>query len=202
MNHLAHAYLSFNQPEIIVGNLISDFVKGRKKFDYPAGIRHGIALHRIIDTFIDTHETTRKAKEIFRPHYRLYSGAIVDVIYDHFLATDPHEFSDGSLLDFSTSIYDSLEQRSNWFPPGFAMVFPYMKRQNWLYGYRSREGIANALKGLAHRAAYMDESVVAFRLFEEHYQLLRDCYRQFWVEGKSYAHRQYQILVQTTPLSG
>lgn len=35
MNYLAHAYLSFNDPEILVGNLISDFVKGKKKFDYP-----------------------------------------------------------------------------------------------------------------------------------------------------------------------
>ncbi len=35
MNYLAHAYLSFNDPEILVGNMISDFVKGKKKFDYP-----------------------------------------------------------------------------------------------------------------------------------------------------------------------
>jgi acyl carrier protein phosphodiesterase len=35
MNYLAHAYLSFNDPEILVGNMISDFVKGKKKFDSP-----------------------------------------------------------------------------------------------------------------------------------------------------------------------
>jgi hypothetical protein len=29
MNYLAHAYLSFNEPDILVGNLISDFVKGK-----------------------------------------------------------------------------------------------------------------------------------------------------------------------------
>ena len=33
MNYLAHAYLSFNDPEILVGNMISDFVKGKKKAD-------------------------------------------------------------------------------------------------------------------------------------------------------------------------
>jgi acyl carrier protein phosphodiesterase len=39
MNYLAHAYLSFNQPEILVGNMISDFVKGKKKFDFAPGIQ-------------------------------------------------------------------------------------------------------------------------------------------------------------------
>jgi acyl carrier protein phosphodiesterase len=93
--------LSFNDPEILVGNLISDFVKGKKKFDFPAGHPDGIALHRAIDTFTDTHEATKKAKEFFRPHYRLYAGALVDVIFDHFLAVDETEFTDSSLHDFS-----------------------------------------------------------------------------------------------------
>jgi acyl carrier protein phosphodiesterase len=29
MNYLAHAVLSFQQPDILTGNMISDFVKGR-----------------------------------------------------------------------------------------------------------------------------------------------------------------------------
>ena len=97
MNYLAHAYLSFNHPEILVGNIISDFVKGKKKFDYPEGIQKGIHLHRLIDAYTDTHPATARAKEIFRPHYRLYSGAVMDVLYDHFLAIDPGEF-DGAVI--------------------------------------------------------------------------------------------------------
>ena len=62
MNYLAHAYLSFNIPEILVGNLISDFVKGKRKLDYPPGIRTGITLHRAIDTFTDTHPAIRDVK--------------------------------------------------------------------------------------------------------------------------------------------
>jgi acyl carrier protein phosphodiesterase len=34
MNYLAHAYLSFNEPGILTGNMISDFVKGKRKYDY------------------------------------------------------------------------------------------------------------------------------------------------------------------------
>src|SRR3982750_1233909 len=97
MNFLAHAYLSFNDPQILAGNMISDFVKGRDKFSFSGKIQQGIALHREIDQFTDVHPATQKAKSIFRPSYRLYSGAIMDVLYDHFLANDASVFDDDSL---------------------------------------------------------------------------------------------------------
>ena len=53
MNYLAHAFLSFQQPDILVGNMISDFVKGKSKFTYTPGIQKGIMLHRAIDQFTD-----------------------------------------------------------------------------------------------------------------------------------------------------
>jgi acyl carrier protein phosphodiesterase len=94
VNYLAHAYLSFGVPEIVVGNLISDFIKGRKKLEYPIRIQSGISLHRSIDSFTDGHPVTRQAKSYFRAVYGLYSGALTDVVHDHFLANDPMAFSD------------------------------------------------------------------------------------------------------------
>ncbi len=85
MNYLAHAYLSFNEPEILVGNMISDFVKGKKQFDFAETIHKGIVLHRSIDAFTDEHEITKQAKEIFKPAVGLYAGAFVDVVMIIFL---------------------------------------------------------------------------------------------------------------------
>ena len=48
MNLLAHAYLSFNNPPVLVGNMISDYVKGKKKFLYDPAIQKGIELHRVV----------------------------------------------------------------------------------------------------------------------------------------------------------
>src|SRR5262250_3396363 len=110
MNYLAHAYLSFNDDQTLVGNMVSDFVKGKKKFDFTEGIQKGITLHRAIDTFTDSHEATKLAKEIFRPSYRLYSGAFVDVAYDHFLATDLNEFTDQTLEEFSANVYRIVDR--------------------------------------------------------------------------------------------
>ncbi|MBL0132444.1 MAG: DUF479 domain-containing protein [Chitinophagaceae bacterium] len=194
MNYLAHAYLSFGHPELLTGNMISDFVKGKKKFTYPPSIQQGIMLHRAIDTLTDTHEATREAKEIFRPHYRLYSGAFVDVVYDHFLATDSTEFSEQSLLDFSEQVYASLDKQVEWLPERFAGMFPFMKEHNWLFHYRTRWGTGKSLGGVVRRAAYLTESETAFQLFEEHYQLLGDCYRHFWASVKPFARNQFEML--------
>jgi acyl carrier protein phosphodiesterase len=196
INYLAHAYLSFGHPEILAGNMISDFVKGKKKFDYPAGVQQGIVLHRAIDAFTDGHEATREAKAIFRPDYRLYSGAFVDVVYDHFLANDPAEFTDASLLAFSRSVYDMLEKQSPWFPDKFAMMFPYMQEHNWLYHYRERWGIERSLNGVVRRSTYLTESKIAFRLFEQHYQVLEDCFRHFWAFAKPFARQEFELLQQ------
>jgi acyl carrier protein phosphodiesterase len=92
MNYLAHARLSFDQPDILVGNMISDFVKGKKRFDYSEPVQKGITLHRAIDTFTDEHEATKEAKKFFKPVVGLYAGAFMDIVYDHFLATDENEF--------------------------------------------------------------------------------------------------------------
>src|SRR5437868_2883707 len=102
MNFLAHAWLSFHQPEILVGNMISDFIKGKKRFDYIEAVQKGIMLHRNIDTFTDEHEATKQAKQFFKPAVGLYAGAFIDVAYDHFLANDTNEFSnENDLRDFS-----------------------------------------------------------------------------------------------------
>jgi acyl carrier protein phosphodiesterase len=191
MNFLAHAYLSFGHSDVLTGNMISDFVKGKTKFDYAADIQKGIMLHRAIDTFTDAHEVTKKAMEIFRPHYRLYSGAIIDVVYDHFLASDKSTFKEDELLHFSQHVYKTLEEKSSQLPLHFTHVLTYMKAENWLWNYRTTEGLEKSLKGLVRRAAYIHESDTAIRLFHQHYNLLQSHYAEFMADVKLFAKQQF-----------
>ena len=119
MNYLAHAYLSFNRPDVLVGNMISDFVKGKKKYDYAPDILSGIDLHRAIDDFTDMHPVTKSARQIFQPDYGLYSGAFMDVAYDYFIANDKQLFEPGSLETFCQDVYDTLDNYTSIFPPRF-----------------------------------------------------------------------------------
>lgn len=200
MNYLAHAYLSFGLPDVVLGNLISDFVKGKQQFDYPAPIRIGITLHRAIDSFTDSHPATKRAKTCFRPDYGLYSGALTDVAYDHFLANDPLIFpSPADLTAFAGHTYDQLASRSNGFPDRFKRLFPFMRDQDWLSGYRSNQGIFASFGGLARRATYMPPPERACELFVVHYQHLKDCYTGFFPELKQFAAETLGQLSSNNP---
>jgi len=190
MNFLAHAYLSFGHNGILTGNLISDFVKGKAQFTYPERIQEGIRLHRAIDTFTDTHPATKKAANFFKTPYRLYSGPIIDILYDHFLATDAAIFPGDTLLPFSQQVYQTLEADAALLPPHFARVFFYMKTDNWLWNYRTHAGIRRSLQGLVRRATYLAESETAYTLFLQHYAELNACYTEFITDVKAFAKQQ------------
>ncbi len=195
MNYLAHAFLSFNDPDILTGNMISDFVKGKTKFQYPLSIQNGIGLHRQIDNFTDFHPATARAKEFFRPQYRLYSGAFIDIVYDHFLAIDCSQFKDDDeLKQFTHHTYRLLDNKTSYFPRRFRMMYPYMKDENWLYNYRLKEGIRKSFGGLVRRAAYLEESDIAFDVFNTHYDELQNCYNEFFPQLKSYVSERLRTL--------
>ncbi|MGJ7032770.1 ACP phosphodiesterase [Niabella hirudinis] len=194
MNFLAHAYLSFGHEGVLVGNMISDFVKGNRQLDYPPAIRTGIRLHREIDTFTDAHPVTLAAKQVFRKDYRLYSGAFMDVVYDYFLANDAAEFPPGSLQFFAQHTYETLDRYFEQLPEHFRQMFYYMKQQNWLYHYSEPSGIYKSFAGLVRRARYLDDSRPAEKLFEDNIKLLEEHYRLFWADLKPFAAAQLKRL--------
>jgi acyl carrier protein phosphodiesterase len=195
MNYLAHAYLSFDQPEILVGNMISDFVKGKRKFDYDQQIQRGIMLHRIIDQFTDTHPAPRRAKLFFSPDYRLYSGAFVDVVYDHFLATDPARWTGSDLKVFSMSVYEKLSPFQSVFPEKFNRLFTHMRAEDWLFNYQYTQNIKSSFAGLVRRALYIKDYHTAFNIFEMHYDELKSCYLEFFPSVREFTMEKISDLL-------
>ena len=194
MNYLGHAYLSFDSPQILVGNMISDMVKGRSRFGYTANIQCGITLHRDIDQYTDSHPSIKEAKEYFRDEYRLYSAPIVDIIFDHYLAADNNIFPGNSLQLFASSVYNILEDHSVHLPYRFSVMLPYMKQQNWLYNYRTINGISNSLAGLVRRSAYMTNHQPAIEILSNNYQQIQIHYNSFIADVKSFAKNRFEEL--------
>ena len=79
MNFLAHTYLSGYNEEIVVGNFMGDYVKGRNYVHLPELVRKGILIHRDIDTFTDAHPITRRSRLRLVERYHKYAGVIVDI---------------------------------------------------------------------------------------------------------------------------
>ncbi len=192
MNYLAHAVLSFNDAEVLAGNMISDFVKGKKRYDFPNGIQRGIQLHRDIDQFTDEHAEVKKAREFFRPVYRLYAGAFTDVVFDHFLAVQLHEQT--NLKQLTASYYEQLDTQAHHFPAVFSNMYPHMKTHDWLYHYHLLPGIEKSFGGLMRRATYITETGSAFTLLNRHYHELGAHFTTFWPQLEAFAADRFNEL--------
>jgi len=195
MNYLAHAYLSFQQPGILVGNMISDFVKGKKKLDYPADVQKGIMLHRMIDGFTDDHEITKAAKLVFKPMVGLYAGAFIDVVYDHFLAKDTQQFLPAGLATFAAGIYSQLYSYTGILPAQFTAMLPYMSSQDWLYNYSTIDGIEKSFGGVVRRAAYLNSSAMVFKAFIDNYNSMQQYYDAFFPDVKAFVRHELDKLL-------
>jgi acyl carrier protein phosphodiesterase len=170
MNFLAHAYLSFNDPEVLTGNMMADAVKGKEAENFPAGITKGILLHRAIDAFTDQHELVRETRKIFNPAIRHYALVISDVIYDHFLGANWNKYSNESLFDFSIRSYSDI----------FARIFPFMKEDNWFAMYATRPGIYQTIERLSYRSKAFVWGKETIRIFEDNYTELENHFLEFF----------------------
>jgi len=162
MNFLAHLFLSGNDAEIKVGNFIGDFVKGKNLEErFGKQIAKGISLHREIDWFTDRHLVVKQSKDRLRTKYHHYSGVIVDVFYDHFLAKNFDRYSKTILPDFADECYNTIQRHDSILPEEVKYMMPYMINGNWLANYAKIEGIHRALSGMSRRTKFeskMDEA--------------------------------------------
>ncbi len=182
MNYLAHLYLAGEDHELIIGNFIADAVKGKQIETFSEGIRQGIVQHRQIDMFTDAHPIIERGKEALRPKFRKFSGVVMDVFGDHFLATNWETYSKVSLKDFSESTYDLLHQYKDKFPEKCRYTLHYMSMQDWLYNYQHIEGVKRALSRLARRSVFPSGMENAHRELDRHYLFYHNIFNEFLPE--------------------
>lgn len=182
MNFLAHAYLSGNDENIIVGNFIADHVKGKAINNYPVEILNGIKLHRRIDAFTDSHPIVRESAGRLKDHYGRFSGVIVDMFYDHFLARNWNEYSHVPIKKFTSSIYRIMMKQLIILPPKTRRILPFMMADDWLAGYANLEGLNMALSGMSRRTKFNSGMEHAVGALKKDYSLFKDEFSAFFVE--------------------
>ena len=173
MNFLAHIYLSGDSDLIKIGNFMADGVRGNKHLELQSEIQKGIILHRSIDTFTDAHPIFRKSTKRLHANYHHFSGVIVDVFYDHFLAKNWSLYSDEKLEEYVANFYYSLAIHNDLLTEKAQMMKPYMIQQNWLLSYQTIDGIEKILSQMDNRIkreSNMRFSVQELRLFYKEFE--------------------------------
>ncbi len=154
MNFLAHIYLSGDNDLMKIGNFMADGIHGKNFDAFPLEIQKGIVLHRSIDTFTDAHPIFRQSTKRLHANYHHYSGIIVDIFYDHFLAKNWSTYSDEKLENYSERFYQSLRDKYDLLTLKTKNMPPYMIDHNWLLSYQTIENIENVLARMDNRMKY------------------------------------------------
>ena len=193
MNFLAHIYLSGDSRELLIGNFIGDYIKGKEYKKYPLPIQEGILLHRKIDYFTDTHIVTKNAKKLVRERYGLYSGIVIDIFYDHFLSANWDQYSDMPLRTYVRNRYRILDSGFSMFPVGVKTWFPYFIKSNWLEAYTSFHGLVMVFKRMSYRTSLPDHSEYAVEQLQENYDLMSSYFDEFFYDLRTYINKEYKV---------
>lgn len=185
MNFLFHLFLSGNAPDILTGNFMGDFVKGRVGDHYPPTLKGGIVLHRRIDSFAQQDPLFRRSRERIAPGYGLWRGVLVDLFYDHFLSVSWEEWSPEPLDAYLVRAREMVEQRSGWLPERLGGLVPVIFEE-LLPSYRETDGIGRALERMARRVKRANPLAGGGEELVRHYAGLRDDFHSFMPEIRAF----------------
>lgn len=176
---MAHIYLAGNDDGLIIGNFIADMVKGKDYQNYPEDIQKGILLHRQIDTFTDNHPVWRKTKRRILEEQGKYSGVVVDLYYDHFLAKEWQRFSKEKLEAFVCRNYRLIIKNYRILPNRARFILPFMVRQNWLVNYANLEPLSLIFDRMDRRTAYRSGMKTSVATLQKYYPEIKNDFYKF-----------------------
>lgn len=194
MNFLAHIYLSGGNEAITIGNFIADGIKGKKYLNYPPGIQKGILLHREIDSYTDRHSIVRQSTARLHANYSHYSGVIVDILYDHFLAKNWNAYHPRPLDLFVEDFYELLRKNFQILPARIQRMMPYMIADNWLLSYATVAGISTILMQMNVRTKRISKMNFAVMELETYYREFEAEFTSFFPELIQFSEKKLKML--------
>ena len=153
MNYLAHCYFSEASQKSLLGNLMGDFVKGKAQVYHDPEISQGIALHRA--KYTDSHPVVKRSKSRITVIRRRFSGIMVDVFYDHFLARNWVMYSDADFENQVSNWYRQLNLAMAINPPDRLLtVIKLMSAEDWLGSYINTDAISKTIDRISRRIRF------------------------------------------------
>ena len=189
MNFLAHLFLSGEINHLMIGNFIGDYVKGRQLERYIPEIQQGIKLHRKIDAFTDSHKIVKESTARFKPCYQRYASVVIDVIYDHYLATLWQDYSDVSLTKYVDEVHSYLLRHYFSLPNRVKGFLPFLIKSRRLENYQHLSGIEKSLAIMSNYTSLPAKSECAIKVLEQDYDELKEEFTLFF--------KDVQDMVQT-----
>ena len=194
MVFLAHVYLSGENDHIKIGNFMADGIHGKNFDEFPIDVQKGIRLHREIDSYTDFHPIFRQSKHRLHERYGHYSGVIMDIFYDHFLAKNFSKYSNIPLKKFSEDFYQVLEENFEILTPKFQKILPVLKQENWMLLYSTIEGLKHILYMMDRRTKLRSRMQFSIEELLFFYDEFETEFKFFFAEMEEFVAEKLAIL--------
>jgi acyl carrier protein phosphodiesterase len=147
-------YLSCNDPDLMAGNYVADFVTNAQINTFPEPVKKGVLLHRAIDSFTDNHPAIQSCNARLRPTQKKYAPVVTDIMMDYMLSIHWDRFHPQSLNDFVGNIYTALENYLPVYPEKVRILLPRMIQDDFLLSCSNEIRLERTLLFLSQRAGF------------------------------------------------
>ncbi len=194
MNYLAHIYLSGENELLTIGNFMADGIRGHQYLQFHPEIQKGVLLHRTIDTFTDAHPIYRKSKHRLHEKYGHYSGVIMDIVYDHFLAKNWSKYHPTELKVYTENFYKLLQKHCDLLTEKTKDMMPYMIERDWLMSYATLGGLELILYQMDHRTKHRANMPAAMQELAQFYTEFEEEFTAFFEELQAVCKKRLEEL--------
>jgi acyl carrier protein phosphodiesterase len=179
-------FLAGDDPELLVGSFMGDFVKGELGERFPKRIRQGIMLHRKTDSFARDEQHYQRSRRRIDPHYGLYRGILVDLFYDHLLVRGWGDWSAEPLEIYLQRARRVIDAHQEVMPSELQRLVPIVFEE-LLPSYGEVSGIGAALCRMSRRIRRNNPLAGGERELTRLYQLFQEDFIGFNREAIAFA---------------
>ena len=180
MNYLFHIYFSTTDPATQLGACLGDFYKGNiANLDCSTALKKGLALHRALDTFADTHPLLLHCRAAFPKEQRRMAGIALDIFFDHFLAKHWESYCTIPLQTFCQTFYTTTKPLTPLLTPEAAYVHSLIANENWLAAYADLKTITFVLTRMSRAIHFKNTLEETPQTLIAQYAFFEDAFRQF-----------------------
>lgn len=157
MNFLAHCLIGAHaspgdeDPALVAGGFLGDFIKGRIPADMPVSLARGVRLHRRIDAYSNTHPDIRASCQRFPVALKRIAPILVDILCDHLLTRRWHDYHPDALTRFTAGTYELVAEHGDWLPASGHRFLSYARDKDLFSQYGEWSVTARAMRSVTRR---------------------------------------------------
>lgn len=183
MNWLAHIFLSEQHIEFQIGNYLADPLKGRVWEGASQELTQGMQVHKIIDSYTDSHELFIQSKQRLGEK-GLLKALVIDLTYDYLLTKNWKHFCHEDIDLFLKRFYHEAKNTLPHLPLHAATPLQRMVEFDLLNKYQHLTHLKQAFeridKRLSQRLAKRDTASAYFQRVQLHIDDIENDFMHFF----------------------